>query len=100
MGDKRLLQRMMVVPSEMRNPRAYERFALYHLIYSICGLVLGLACVLGGIVLFIRGISGSTSWTASIIGAESTITDAAPGAVLFIVGLFVVLITRFRIGLR
>jgi hypothetical protein len=67
------------------------------LIYSICGLVLGLCCIIGDIVLFLRGVTGATSWTASILGARSQISDAAPGAILFIVGLFIVFITRFGI---
>ena len=70
--------------------------AKFQLIYSIIGLVLGLASILGGIYLFIKGISGSMNWSANILGAESNIVDAAPGAVLFIVGLFFVFITRYK----
>ena len=66
-----------------------ERQALrYKFFYSMAALVLGLLIVLGGIVLFLNGVVGSTSWTAKIIGIESSISDAAPGAVLFVVGLF------------
>jgi hypothetical protein len=65
-------------------------------VYSMTGLLLGLSCILGGIFLFFSGVSGSTNWTAKILGAESTINDAAPGTVLFIAGIFLVLITRFR----
>jgi hypothetical protein len=68
----------------------------YRLVYSICGLVLGLCCIVGGVVLFLRGVAGETSWTAKILGiGQSQISDAAPGAVLFVVGLFIVLATRF-----
>ncbi len=35
------------------------------------------------------------SWTAEFLGANSKISDAAPGAVLFIVGLFTVFLTRY-----
>lgn len=83
------------VPREMNDPSAHRHLALLHLIYSICGLLLGLACIIGGILLFLHGVTGSTNWTANILGAESTITDAAPGAVLFVVGIFLVLITRY-----
>lgn len=68
----------------------------FRLLYSMAGLVLGLVCVLGGILLFIRGVSGATSWTANLVGVESKVTDAAPGAVLFIVGLFLVVATRYK----
>jgi hypothetical protein len=88
------------VPEAMASPAAYKRFALFQFIYSLAGLVVGLVCVVGGIVLFLHGVAGSTSWAAKILGAESRLSDAAPGAVLFLVGLFVVLITRFTIKVR
>ena len=90
----------MEVPGTMDSAAAYRRFALLQFVYSLAGLVLGAACVVGGIVLFLRGVAGSASWTASILGAESQISDTAPGAVLFLVGLFIVLITRFTIEVR
>jgi hypothetical protein len=55
--------------------------AKYELIYAVIGQILGLASIIGGITLFLNGIAGTTSWTAKILGAESTITDAAPGAI-------------------
>jgi hypothetical protein len=61
------------------------------------GLFLGLVSMIGGIVLFLNGVAGSTSWTAKILGNESTITDAAPGAVLFVIGLFIIIATRYRV---
>jgi len=77
-----------------------ERLSRHQLVYSIAGLVLGLVCVLGGVALFANGVAGSTSWTAKMLGAESTISDAAPGAVLFIVGLFIVFVTRYSLKVR
>ena len=68
--------------------------------YALAGLVVGVVCILGGLILFILGVTSATSWTAKILGAESTLADAAPGAVLFIVGLFVVYITRYNITVR
>ena len=50
-----------------------------------------------GIVLFFLGITGAVSWTAKVLGAESQLVDAAPGVVLFVVGLFVVLVTRYDV---
>ncbi|MFL0975064.1 hypothetical protein ACJO1P_05655 [Vibrio parahaemolyticus] len=68
----------------------------YEFIYSLIGLIMGLSCIFGGIVLCLNGVFGSTSWTVNILGAESAITDAAPGVVLFIVGVFSVYITRYK----
>ena len=70
---------------------------LFQFLYSFGGLILGGICIIGGILLFINGISGSTSWSAKLLGIESGLSDAAPGAILFIVGLFIVVATRFVI---
>jgi hypothetical protein len=94
------LMKQVYVPASVIDPGTYKRFSLYQLIYSLAGLVLGLACIVGGIVLFLRGVTGSTSWTAKMIGAESQVSDAAPGVVLFIVGLFIVFVTRFGIKVK
>jgi len=70
--------------------------AKIELIYAVIGQLLGLCCIIGGVILFLNGVAGSTSWTTKIFGAESTISDAAPGAILFIVGLFFVVVTRYK----
>ena len=57
---------------------------------------MGLPCIIGGIVLFFLGITGTMTWGAKVLGAESQLSNAAPGALLFVVGLFVVLITRYK----
>jgi hypothetical protein len=70
------------------------------LIYSLAGLVFGLACIVGGILLFFHGVSGSSSWIGEAIGVQSKLSDAAPGTVLFVVGLAVVWLTRFAVRVR
>ena len=55
--------------------------------YAMLGLVLGLASIIGGVVLSLNGVAGSTSWTASLLALNSKVNDAAPGVVLFIIGL-------------
>ena len=67
----------------------------YKFIYSMSALIIGLCCILGGMILFILGMSGTMSWTIGAFGMKSSIADAAPGASLFIVGLFYVYMTRF-----
>ncbi|SBS38044.1 hypothetical protein MSP8886_04369 [Marinomonas spartinae] len=98
--DKKKGQRTFVVNQTHIDPSTESgtqlTLAKYELIYAIIGQVLGLVCILGGLALFLNGIAGSTNWTAKIFGAESTITDAAPGAILFIVGLFLVWVTRYK----
>lgn len=87
----------LTVPRSLKDPDTYKKFAQLQLVYSLFGLLLGLACVLGGIVLCLHGVVGSTSWTAKLLGAESSLSDARPGVVLFVVGLFVVWVTRFSV---
>jgi hypothetical protein len=88
------------IPREVLDREVWQGATRYQLIYSMGGLVLGLVCIIGGVILFLRGVTGSTSWTAKVLGLQSSISDAAPGAVLFIVGLFMVFVTRFVIKTR
>jgi len=88
------------LPSTLQDARTYRLLSLYQFVYSLCGLVLGLACLVGGVLLFLNGVAGSASWTARWLGAESSISDAAPGALLFVVGLFVVVATRFTVKVQ
>lgn len=69
-------------------------------LYAMLGLILGLATIIGGVVLGLNGVAGSTSWTANFLGLESQINDAVPGVVLFIVGVFMILITKPRCECR
>ena len=88
------------LPSNPRERHFWGRLALLQLIYSLAGLVLGLACVVGGILLFFHGVAGSSSWVGQFIGVQSKLSDAAPGTVLFVVGLAVVWLTRFSVRVR
>jgi hypothetical protein len=68
----------------------------YKFIYSMTGLFLGLACILAGLALGLAGAIGHTLWTASLLGLSTNLTDATPGVIVFVVGIFMVLMTRFR----
>ncbi len=78
----------------------WSQASKYQIIYSLCGLILGLACVIGGIILFLNGVAGSTGWTAKIIGAETKLSDAAPGTILFVVGLFIIIVSRYSVKVK
>jgi hypothetical protein len=69
-------------------------------IYGIFGLTLGICSIFGGVAMGLHGVAGSTSWTAKVLGLSSTINDAAPGVVLFVVGLFMVWVTKPRVKLK
>lgn len=85
------------LPANPRERHFWGRLALLQLIYSLAGLALGLACIVGGIVLFFHGVAGTSSWVGEFIGVQSKLSDAAPGTVLFVVGLAVVWLTRFAV---
>jgi hypothetical protein len=88
------------LPPNPRERHFWGRLATLQLIYSLSGLVFGLACIVGGIALFFHGVAGSSSWVGEVIGVQSKLSDAAPGTVLFVVGLAVVWVTRFAIRVR
>ena len=88
------------LPPDPRERHFWGRLAVLQLIYSLAGLVFGLACIVGGIVLFFHGVAGSSSWVGEFIGVQSKLSDAAPGTVLFVVGLAVVWLTRFTVRVR
>jgi hypothetical protein len=94
---KELRIRTVEVPREMNDPGVWKRALSLGFMYAALGLVLGLVCILSGVVLFFHGISGAVSWTASAFGLKSSLSDAPAGVVLFVVGLFVVVATRFRV---
>src|SRR3989475_13146671 len=87
-------------PPNARERPCWGRLATLQLIYSLAGLVFGLACIVGGILLFFHGVAGSSSWVGEFIGVQSKLSDAAPGTVLFVVGLAVVWLTRFAVRVR
>jgi len=91
---------VLELPPNPRERHFWGRLATLHLIYSLAGLVFGLACIVGGILLFFHGVSGSSSWVGEFIGVKSKLSDAAPGTVLFVVGLVVVWLTRFAVRVR
>src|SRR5437899_12126000 len=91
---------VLELPPNPRERHFWGRLATLQLIYSLAGLVFGLACIVGGILLFFHGVAGSSSWVGEFIGVQSKLSDAAPGTVLFVVGLAVVWLTRFAVRVR
>lgn len=88
---------MLKVPHKLTNQRFWHVALKYELLSSLAGLFLGIVCVIGGIVLLVCGVTGSTNWVGTFFGFHSNLTDASPGAVLFIVGLFIIRLTRFHV---
>lgn len=68
--------------------------------HGALGLIIGWACILLGALLCIFGVVGSTSWTAKLAGIETKLNDAAPGVVLFVIGLLVIYITKPKVHIK
>ncbi len=72
----------------------------HQLIYSMTGLAVAVVLTLLGCLLFLAGITDDTQWTVNTLGLESELNDAAPGAVLFVAGLVIGVITRYSFQVR
>lgn len=84
------------MPAENVDKDLWNLALRYQFLYSLSGLVAGLACVLCGIFLFWNGIDGSDGkWTADAFGLR--ISNAAPGVALFFVGLALAQLTKFTV---
>jgi hypothetical protein len=91
------ISRRVEVPPSGPDRMTWKNISLYQFIYSLTGLGLGLASILGGIVLFFKGISGSINWIIKAENFNSQLVNASPGAILFVAGIIIIWITRFDI---
>src|SRR2546426_6314364 len=88
---------VLELPPNPRERHFWGRLATLQLIYSLAGLVFGLACIVGGILLFFHGVAGSSSWVGEFIGVQSQLSDAAARPGLFVGGLALVWVPRFGV---
>lgn len=65
-------------------------------VYSLIGLLLGLACIIVGGLLIISGINGNAHAPGSFIGVSAPFNDAILGVFLFAVGIGAVWMIRFK----
>src|SRR5207244_8887319 len=82
------------LPPDPRERHFWSRLAMLQLIYSLAGLVLGLACVIGGTLLFFHGVVGSRRWVGEVMGGKSRRSVGAAGAGPCCVALAVVSLPR------
>src|SRR2546426_9251849 len=91
---------VLELPHNPRERHFWGRLATLQLIYSLAGLVFGLACIVGGILLFFHGVAGSSSWVGEFIGVQRKLSGAAPRTGPLLVGLPRLLLTRLAVPVR
>jgi hypothetical protein len=65
--------------------------------YAKNGMIFGGLCILGGIILLFLGIAGAVNWSIKVGGIDSSLTNAAPGVVLMVIGFLIICVTKSKI---
>ena len=81
------------ISQEAASKRFWKAVNNFTLIYSVCGLISGVGLIVGGVFLSLRLIKDSASWSNHIV-------DGILGMMLFGVGLFVIIVTRYSVRAR
>lgn len=83
-----------------KNPKRIIAISRFQLIYSILGVILGSVCVIFGGYLSLNVFLNESKLLITVMGMKSEIRDAGPGVILFVVGLFIVYISRFKVRVK
>src|SRR6185437_12688274 len=86
------------VPPGKGSKEFWKSVVNYQFTMSLIGLYGGLACIVIGILMFLNGMLHGGAWTADAFGVA--ITDAAPGMVLFFIGLGLAQINKFTVKIH
>lgn len=90
----------MVIISGEASEKTQQMLIRYQFIASLVGLVIGLVLMILGAVLFLNGVTGSTSFVAEVLGLKGRLANASPGALLSLIGLFIIYVTRFNVKIQ
>jgi hypothetical protein len=99
LGDDYILKNVEVPPNATKSS-FWTKVVKYEFVYALIGLSIGLICIIGGAFLFLIGISGNLNLKLEIFGMKGNLSNAMPGAVLFLIGLFVIGITKFTVKIK
>ncbi|HVP96510.1 hypothetical protein [Methanoregula sp.] len=64
------------------------------------GLIIGFICILLGAGLTVSGATGAINWNFNIGGFNSSLSNAAPGVVLMIIGFLVIIVTNYKVVVK
>jgi len=90
--------RSVEIKNEKLGKPFWEKVVYYQFIISLTGMITGILIVLLGAFMAFRGISGTTNWIFNILGFQSQIAEATPGIILFLLGIVIIYLTRFKIN--
>lgn len=79
------------MPQRHNDTRTRFRF-----VYAILALITGTITILSGLILFLNGVTGRLTWIVKSPGATSELSNAAPGVVFVLAGIYIIYLTRFE----
>lgn len=80
-----------------KNTKFNRRIIDFQFIYSILGLMSGLVFVFCGLYLSMNGSNEGTTWVSNFLGFNTEMSNATPPIVLFVLGVAIIYITRFKV---
>ncbi|MEZ9822975.1 hypothetical protein AB4238_20510 [Shewanella sp. 10N.286.45.A1] len=86
-------QSIKVDPST--SEKLQEKLATMQLVYSLVGSLIGAGSMVAGVLLLVNEVQGNSSFVADIVGSSVELSDATPGVILFVVGLLIIVVTKF-----
>jgi len=79
------------------HPEGLDPISVRRLAVSTATLLIGGGCMIGGIVLLLRGAANTPLWTANAPGTTEPLNTIVPGLLLFVTGLLIVFLTRYKV---
>ncbi len=103
--DKSLLKTdskidVIEVPSTVTDKKMWSKAIFYHFVYSMIGMIIGILSLISGVYLFYIGITQGSEWEFNILGIKSTMSNAMPGTILFLIGFLIIRVSRYNIVLH
>ena len=89
------------IPKSIKSTKLWDKVVKFQFIYSILGMITGIIFMVIGILLFINGLDdGNSELSIKILNSSFDIKKATPSGILFLVGLIIVFITKFKISAK
>ena len=83
------------IPGEHADKDFWKVALRYQFWYSMAGLTAGLACIIGGVLMILNGVTGLGEWSADFMGVK--LNNATPGVAMFAIGVVLVHVTKLTV---